>query len=337
MEFRPAKSRATMTDQEQHLNRVTYFNARYELANRVPFVADTRIQLRDYEDEAMRRCRYCRRGRPDATFRKDAHAFPDFLGNLSVFSMNECDGCNEYFGIGCEDHLSKQTLLARTLAGIPRKKGKESTFKSNDGTLRIDSNGLNVNIQVPSPNSGDDLLIDGKLPDQIPLSGDTASQPYVPIQAAMALVKIACSVAPAEDLDQCRGATEWIRGRQAVHFSQFPVSFAFTPGSFDERVSQVIILRRKEEGPEPYLWCVVQFRNFRFQVFVPFCAADAGWFGKHGPEVAVFEHYPSLFGPDWPLGPTTFSWDNWAGTIPVRTGVQVSHKVVQVIKSVRPR
>jgi hypothetical protein len=326
-----------MVQQRQHVDRVTYFNSRYELANRVPFVAEDRILLRDHEDEAARRCRYCGRGKPDVKFDMDAHAFPNFLGNLSVFSMNECDGCNEYFGKGCEDHLSKQTMLALTLAGIPRKKSKESTFKSKDGTLRIDANGSKVNMQVPGPRSVDDLLVDGELPDKIPLTGDTTSQPYVPIQAAMALVKIACSVCPKEDLDQCRGAIDWLRGRRADRFSSlFPVFWAFTPGAFDERVSQVIVLRRKGEGADPYLWCVVQFRNFRFQLFVPFCQADESWFGANGRVSARFEHYPSLFGPQWPPGQTTFSWDNWAGREPVRTGAQVSHKVVQRIAVTRP-
>jgi hypothetical protein len=102
------------------------------------------------------------------TFKKLAHALPDFLGNHSIISMNECDDCNDYFGKGCEDHFSKMMLLPRTLMGIPRKKGPKSTFKSNDETLRIDGGGNQVNIRVPEPFSIDDLIVDGKLPDDMP-------------------------------------------------------------------------------------------------------------------------------------------------------------------------
>lgn len=327
-----------MTDHEQHFDLTTYFDTRYEVAKRVPFVADdqNRIRLCDHEYEAARRCRYCGRGRPDVTFKMDAHAFPDFLGNLSVFSMNECDACNEHFGRGCEDQLSKQTMLARTLAGIPRKKSRESTFKSNDGMLRIDSSGSNVDIRVPIPNSVIDLLVDGKAPDEIPLTGDTASQPYIPIQAAMALVKIACSVCPKEDLGQCQVAIDWLMGRRTVRFSQFPVSFAFSPGAINDKASEVVVLRRNGDGAEPYLWSVVQFRNFRYQVFVPCCPADESWSREGSMRPVTLKHYPSRFGPDWPFGPTKYFWGDWSGTEPVRTTAKVSHQVVQVIGMARP-
>ena len=235
-----------MTEQEQHTEMVTYFDTRYEVIERVPFVAEKRILLRDHDDEAHRRCRYCGRGKAEVQFKRDAHAVPDFLGNLSVFSMNECDSCNEYFGRGCEDHLSKQTMFARVLVGISRKKGKKSTFKNKDETLRIDADGSNKEIHLPFPNSVDDLLVDGKMPDVIPLTGDTASQPYVPIQAAMALVKIACSVCPKEHLGQCQRAIDWLMGRMIAELSGFPVFFACTPGPLNDNASEIVILSPKK-------------------------------------------------------------------------------------------
>ena len=133
------------------------------------------------------------------------------------------------------------------------------------------------------------------------------------------------------------GAIEWVRGRRQQTFGSFPVFFAFTPGAFDERVSHVILLRRKDEGPEPYLWCVVQFRNFRFQVFMPFCPADANWFGKPDAPATRLEHYPSMFPPDWSRGPTQFHWVNWAGTEKVRTSWDVSHRIEKLISITRLR
>jgi hypothetical protein len=315
---------------------VNYFNSRYLKIAHYWFTSGERTALRDHAADADRRCRFCDQGVPAVEFRELAHAVPDFLGNVSIISMNECDDCNDYFGKACEDNLSKATMLHRTLVGIPRKKGPKSTFKSKDGSLRIDANGHKVDMRVPAPNSVDDLMVDGELPNSMPLLGDTRSQPYVPIEAAMALVKIACSVCPKEELDECRGAIEWIRGLRQQRFGSFPVLFAFTPGTFDERVSHVILLRRQDEGPEPYLSCVVQFRNFRFQVFVPFCPGDTGWFGKADAPATRFEHYPSMFPPDWPKGATEFHWFNWAGTEKVRTSWNVSHHVEKLISITRP-
>jgi hypothetical protein len=325
-----------MTNQEQHDERAEYFNLRYRKAAEYWFQTDARTLLRDHDEEVSRKCRFCGRGSTEAGFRELAHAVPDFLGNLSIFSLNECDDCNAYFGRECEDDLSKATMLQRTLAGVPRKKSPRSTFKSNDGELRIDADGHAIHIQVPAPNSVDDLMVDGKLPESIPLLGDTRSQPYVPIRASMALVKIACSICPKEELAQCRGATEWVRGRQHATIGSFPVSYGYTPGAFDERVSHVTLLRRKDDGPEPYLWCVVQFRNFRYQVLVPFCPADAHWLGKADARQTRFEHYPSMFPPEWEKGPTRFHWLNWSGNEKLRSSWDVSHHVSEVIAVTRP-
>ena len=113
--------------EQQHQERVAYFNSRYWKIAHHWFRTDERTELRDHEDD--RRCRFCGRGKPDVKFKKLAHAIADFLGNLSIISLNECDPCNTYFGEGCEDHLSKAMHLGRTLAGIPRKDSTKSTFK----------------------------------------------------------------------------------------------------------------------------------------------------------------------------------------------------------------
>ena len=56
---------------------------------------------------------------PDVEFQALAHAAPDFLGNASIISMNECDDCNDYFGRDCEDHLSKATFSELLLISEP--------------------------------------------------------------------------------------------------------------------------------------------------------------------------------------------------------------------------
>jgi hypothetical protein len=211
------------------------------------------------------------------SFSNNAHAVSNLLGNKSLFSPNECNDCNQLYGQKYEDHLGKMSNLARALAQIPAKKNNKPKFKSND--LRVESVDNGLSIHVPTPHSVDYLLADG-LPDLIQLTGNTTSQPHIPIRAAMALVKMACSVCPPEDVGQCLNAIAWLAERQGFRMSQFPVYFAFTPGPIGDAASEAVLLRRKGDGPEPYLWFVVQFRNFRFQVFVPGCPADAHWAGE---------------------------------------------------------
>jgi hypothetical protein len=125
-------------------------------------------------------------------------------------------------------------------------------------------------------------------------------------------------------------------GRKQFSFTQFPVYFAFTPGPIDELASEVLMLRRSGDAPEPYLWCVIQFQNYRFQIFVPGCPADEFWSRKNCDQKLRLEHFPSRFGPDWPFGPTQFSWGDWSGHEPVKTSVKVSFHVSQVVGVTRP-
>lgn len=321
-----------MTPREAHAAACKYFDEHYEVALRQPLISPRPITLPP-DDPARRRCRFCGQDSCQVRFSNDAHAVSNLLGNKSLFSPNECNDCNRRFGQKYEDHLGKWSNLARALAQIPGKKNKKPTFKSND--LRVESVATGLSIHVPTPHSVDDLLAEG-LPDVIELTGDTASQPHIPIRAAMALVKMACSVCPPEDLGQCQNAIAWLAERQGFRMSQFPVYFAFTPGPISDAASEVALLRRKGDGAEPYLWFVVQFRNFRFQVFVPGCPADAHWAGEGCALPVSLKHYPSRFGPDWLCGPTTFSWGDWSGTKLVQTTTKVTHRIVQLIGITRP-
>jgi hypothetical protein len=96
------------------------------------------------------------------------------------------------------------------------------------------------------------------------------------------------------------------------------------------------MLRRKGDAAEPYLWCVVQSCNLRFQVFVPGCPPDEFWFREGSNRSVTFRHYPSRFGPDWPFGPTRFFWDDWSGQELVKASAKVSFRVVKFIGVTRP-
>jgi hypothetical protein len=179
------------------------------------------------------------------------------------------------------------------------------------------------------------MPVDG-FPREMPLEGDTRSQPYIPIRAAMALVKIACSICPFEDLEQCRGAIDWIMGRKKFGIEPFPVLLAFTPGINTDIVSRAGLLRRKGDGPEPYLWCLVQFRGFRLQVYVPSCPADRHWFREDSPSNFTLAHFPSPFGPNWPAGTTTYGILDWSGTEPIRTAMNPIFQITGLIGITRP-
>jgi hypothetical protein len=318
-----------MKAEEQDEAARAYFAERYEIIARYPLIASRPILI-PVDNVTRRLCRFCGQGTPTVKFKNDAHAVPNLLGNKSLFTMNECDECNRSLGQKYEDHLGKWSNLMRAVRQVPGKKNKKPSFQSKDGKLRIDSTDSGLKIRVPSPQTVADLFVNG-IPELIELTGDTSSQPYVPIRAAMALVKAACSICPTEDLEQCRNAIDWLMERKRFLFSRFPVLVAFTPGPINEKASEVFLLRRKGCGAEPYLWCVIQFSNFRLQIFVPGCPTDEFWSREASNVEVTCEHYPSQFGPKWRFGPTQFSRDDWSSAKLTTTAPKVIQRVIKVI------
>jgi hypothetical protein len=309
---------------------VAYYNDKYEVIAKYPFIAEQKFRLQDHADDSCRRCRFCGLGKPDVSFRSIAHAVPEFLGNRDILSMNECDGCNAFLASNYEDHLSKWSLFARATSQVQGKKGKP-TYKNADETMRIGSGANGLEIKLTNPSLTYNLMTEGE-PFAFTLPADATSQPHIPSRAAMALVKIACSICPGDLLDQCSAAIDWIMMRAKVTMSGFPVLYAFTPGPINDNFSEVILLRRKVNEQIPYLWCVVQFSNFRLQTFVPFCVSDSQWLKQEQTIKFKCRHFPTRFGPNWPFGESELYLLDWAGTEPVQQSSTATFRINHAVR-----
>ncbi len=297
-------------DQEQLLQASEHYRDQYEVAAKYSFVAGGKQFVTDHATAKHRRCRFCHRGRPEVSFSAEAHAIPAFLGNHSVFSNNECNACNKFLADNYEDHLGKWSNYGRSLVGVQGR--KLPTHKTPDGA-RIDRNETGAHIHLPT--SDPELFTDLKAKDgpfefTPPIDGE--SQPYVPLRAAMALIKVACSICPSSDLDQCGLAIDWLMERKQASIVPFPVLFQFTPGVVAEADSEVLLFRRLSDEAIPYFWLVLQYKNFCLQTFVPFCPKDSHWLRENTEATFTLTHYPSKFGTQWPFGPTTYGRLDWS-------------------------
>jgi hypothetical protein len=320
-----------VTNIEREIAATNYFAEHYEIIAKYPFVAERPFLLYDHDpkDRDSRQCRFCGRRKPEVTFRKVAHALPEFLGNKAIRSMNECDSCNAFLAATYEDHLSKWSLFARSVSQVKGKQGKP-TYKNPSKTLRVETGETGLNIHVTDQSLKGKLIKEGG-PQEFTIPADGTSPPYVPIRAAKALVKIACSICPPNELGQCKRAINWLMARGEIHISQFLVFYGFTPGPISEAASRVILLRRKADMPEPYLWCVVQSTGHRFQIFVPGCPADDKLFGN-GPAKFPGWHYRiPQFGPGWSFGETQYGQLDWSGTEPVQTSATATFHVENAV------
>lgn len=309
---------------------VCYYDEQYEVIARYPFIHESKIRLQDHANDSARLCRFCGRQKPDVTFKKVAHAVPEFLGNRDILSMNECDACNTFLANNYEDHLSKWSLFARATSQIRGKKSKP-TFKNPEETMRIGSSAHGLEIEFTNPDLTYKPMTEGG-PYSFTLPEDASSQPHIPIRSAMALVKIACSICPNSQLDQCGPAIDWLMGRGKVTISGLPVLYVFTPGPINDTESEVVLLRRKVDEAIPYLWCVIQFSNYRLQTFVPFCPNDATWLKQSQSITFECRHFPTRFGPNWPYGEALLGSLDWSGTEPVQRSASATFRVEYAVR-----
>ena len=301
----------------RQLEAIDYYDSHYDVIADYPLVADHPLRLADHADERSRLCRFCHRTTPEVTFDNAAHAVPEFLGNKSLISMNECDACNTLLADRYEDHLAKWFGPLRTVSQIQGKRGVptyQDKKREHGGQIRIEMGDEGLHFTIVDADLMGQLSKVGPLALSLPV--DTPSQPYIPIRAAMALVKAACSLWPPGEVQQCGAAVDWLMGRVRACASMFPVFHAFTPGPNPYDTGRVMLIRRKVDEPIPYLWCIIATANYRFQFFVPFCESD-GWL-KNGAQSTFQAHqFPVPFGDDWPYGRTEYSLFDWSGEEPV--------------------
>lgn len=75
-------------------------------------------------------CRFCGTTDQRAFGRKrNAHTFPEALGNRTLFSLDECEACNQRFSV-YEDALCKAVGPYLTLGGVEGKRGVRQTGRS---------------------------------------------------------------------------------------------------------------------------------------------------------------------------------------------------------------
>jgi hypothetical protein len=232
-------------------------------------------------------CRFCGERSPEVTFRQDAHAIPELLGNKSLFTYYECDACNELFGRGIENDLGNWSKPMRTLARIRGKTGVPTIKRTHRG-FRIEgvSRGLHVTHGEADPVfevDKDKREVTFKLP----------RDPYTPVAILKAFVKIGLALLPAEEIPNFQSALEWIRSEDhsiGVLFD-WTVWHTFMPGAYRSDITAAMVFRRKRDAIDlPYAFFVLMYGNEMFQVFLPAPERD-----KHieGKPLTIYR-FPSL-------------------------------------------
>ena len=209
-------------------------------------------------------CRFCGCGRESVTFKKKAHAIPEFLGNHQLILNSECDSCNEHFGNTIEPHLEKYTHPFRALNGITNKTRK--TPKHSDdkiGALQMDRHTNHMAVTL----NEDDVL--GHHEDRNHVSWVMQRKPFVPYMAYKALCKIAASVANERCLPLFEPTLEWLNplNIREMNINPAVVIETLTPGTRYTSCVYRLYLRNTNTIPHCLFW--IAFGSFALMTFVP--------------------------------------------------------------------
>lgn len=219
-------------------------------------------------DKGNRVCRFCGRSEFDVSFKKKAHAIPEALGNKSIFTYYECDGCNQYFGQTIENDLGNWSKPNRTFARICGRNGVPKLKESGRGKgWRIEylSNCFHITHYESNPLFSIDT-------ENKRVRFDLKRDVYTPVAVLKAFVKIGLTLLPAEEMPNFYEALNWIRepDHTKTLVKKFPIFQTFRPGPMrSDRVAVMLFRRNNMVTNIPYAFIVLTYGNDMFQVFLP--------------------------------------------------------------------
>lgn len=246
---------------------ITFYQTHYDLLGQWLLRPGQKVVLGDKKGKRV--CRFCGKGKPDATFRKIAHAIPEALGNKSIESAYECDSCNNMFGSGIENDLGNWSKPMRTFARIRGKSGVPTLKKAGDGSgWRIEyDEGVGLNITSYEDDPFYEIDEENKK-----ISFKLRRDAYTPVAVLKAFMKIGLTLLPVEEIGNFPHLMAWVQTRDhSIPFAdRCPIIYQFQPGPMPNDLIMASILRRKPRVSDyPYCYMVLGYGNEVFQVQLP--------------------------------------------------------------------
>lgn len=217
-------------------------------------------------------CRYCLRGSDRTSFKYKSHAIPEFFGNTSLISSDECDRCNRTFSQSFEGHLDKFTLPIRAYFGV-KGKSRYPKYKpdARNESLWLQRSGDVINTMGTAA----DRVIEETGPNSAVFS--LRCQPLVLCEVYRGFVKMALAVMTAKELSSFDLARRWVVS-ESVKSNLIDLSWAWcylgmVPGRDPEPI-YCLWRRRFSPFPVPYYIAAVSLRCFVWLYAVPGGAMD---------------------------------------------------------------
>jgi hypothetical protein len=224
-------------------------------------------------DKTKRVCRFCKRGMPEVTFKKKAHAISEAFGNKFLVLREECDECNQRFATTIEPDMVEYFSLLRTIYDIKGKGGSKEYHGANfditrDGQLKIDYIGDEDEDKAEAASDTTDV------PEPILLkSSHQVSRQNI----YRTLVKFALSVMESAWLPHFDKTVKWVNGEFDLDALP-PVAVFFFPDKLATQPTLTLYLRKTDDTDLPFAVGEFQYAFSRYSFIIPCADADSKTF-----------------------------------------------------------
>lgn len=262
---------------------IKYYDLYYDLLPTPDFNNNSRLLTPKHEKQRMgnskeKNCRFCHKSESEVCFKKIAHVFPESIGNNVLSSEYECDNCNQYFGNTIENEYGNFFSLYHSIMQIKGKKGIPRCSYKIPCALRTDKCSkycvdIDFKTSVPSIRKckevGDRYISFAN--NEITISKPAGK--HCPIAVFKAIVKMAISVMPEEELPFFSNAVKWILNPEHSNIygnKKLLVRYKMIPGFDVTKYPHYVLLRRKRtEWNKPYMLFNLTYGCFSLFVEIP--------------------------------------------------------------------
>lgn len=240
-------------------------------------------------DKETRRCRFCTRTKAEgATFQKKAHAVSEGVGNKTIFLTEECDTCNEHFGMHVEPHFIQWLDVYRVFLGIKGSEGS-ATIKYKNGWITHESGRMLVH--------SDNITGDPSEGVQVRLE---SSKKIAPLGIYKTLCKAALSTLESDVLKDLSKTLRWLR---FGGFESEPLPLVASnviPSLHAPSPKITNYIRMSDDTTLPHVLSEFRLGSYVFLFILPFSARDKQTFSDKEQWEAIwstFSHYARA--PNW--------------------------------------
>ena len=253
--------------------------------------------------DAPKRCRFCGRILDSYHYTKEAHAISISLGNTKFICADECDECNEQFGLKLENDITNFFQVFLSIYQVPKRDGKDRQVSGRN--FEMQSSGKPYPFsELPlirfHMHDWKDENTSAEGVAEMMKELDLTNKTFVPQKVYKAVCKYALSLMPHSLTIRYKKTIEWISGDSFA--TALPL---IKMASFDREGNEPIMVLFIRNTPDTrYPLCIASLcvANIHMFYVLPFCdesddvnqdnaSFEVFWseFTKAAPETDLYE------------------------------------------------